>query len=1266
MSPNKPFYTKTASGRLVWLIYLLCTLAGSAAADRVLGADAARAKRVLIISTGSRFSPGFSLVDQAILGALAKLPSGAIESSGENLDILGFPSERFALIFRDYLSEKYAERPPDLVILVYVGNLGTAGKVLQQLFPRTPVIVAGFTEEDIPRDQFDRFVVGIAQRVNPRATIEIIRRLQPDVRRIVVISGTSEVDRSALNRVKQAADSFGGKIDFEYWDDRSMTELRQAVSTLPAQTAVLFSRMFRDGAGHAVISSQAGQSIAQWANAPVYVMTDTLLGMGALGGSVATIDGFGKRAGELARLILTGTAPATLPFEIRTETVPVFDWRALQRWRINESRLPTNSVIRFRPASIWDQYSQYMVVALVIFLLQAALITGLVLNRLNRRRAEKELRENQELLEMATRAGGLGLWARDVTGNQVWANSVIRAQLGIRPDESIQASDLLARIHPDDRAEVIAEVARAHEGNAYYEGEFRIQLSDGEQRWIFTKGDTVNVPTGHGGRRMGVSLDITERKRMEFALRESEENFRRLVETTAAVIWQADFGSWSFTYVTPQAVRLLGYPLEQWYEKDFWTSHIHPDDREEAIDTCLTKSKIAQDFDFEYRMIRSSGEIVWIHDIVSCQHNGGGPYQLRGLMLDITERKRSELAIRESEERFRTVANSAPVMIWMSGADKLCTFFNKGWIDFTGRTLEQELGNGWTEGICPEDVEHCLAVYRNSFDARREYSMEYRLRRRDGEYCWVLGQGVPRFEADGGFLGYIGTATDLSEIKRGDERFRLAVEASSNATVMVNDQGQIVLVNQQTETLFGYSRKELIGQSVELLVPERFRANHPHERARFVAAPQARTLGLDRDLCARRKDGSEILVEIGLTPIDTPEGLLVLTSIVDISARRQAEDALEKERAFLRQVIDIDPNFIFAKDREGRFTLVNQAIADAYGTTVEGLIGKTDADFNSNRDEVEYFHSKDLEVIDSLQERFIAEEKLTDAGGKVRWLQTVKRPIIEETGMANQVLGASTDITMRKTVEAELRQQRDELAHVSRVSLMGELAASLAHELNQPLTAILSNAQAAQRFITNKDFSLDEVREILNDIVDDNNRASEIIRKIRALVRKEELTLARLDLPAVVGEVVSLVHSDAILRNVKLNYQIGGAVAAVRGDRIQLQQVMLNLFLNAFDAMKECAIDDRQLTIRVDAGVGTVEVSVCDHGSGLTSAALESIFNPFFTTKREGLGMGLSISRAIVERHGGRLWAENNNGRGSTFYVVLPEFVALEQAPELS
>ena len=1218
-----------------------------------------------MLSTGSRFSPGFPLVEQSAIDELRKLHAGELELYSEYLDIVRFPSKTFHSLFRDYLRNKYVDDVPDVIVLIFVGNLVVAQQLLDDIFPGTPVVAVGLSEEELSGSKVSQYLAGTVQRSDPGGTIELILRLQPEIERILLIGGVAEVDRQVMARATKVARSFGGRVEVEVWADRSMDAILQGVSALPPRTAILFTRMFRDGAGRAVISSQAAQAIAKVSNAPVYVMSDPMLGTGAVGGSVADTLALGKRAGELGELILRGAEPKSLRLEVRSTGVPIFDWRALQRWRIGESRLPQNSRVHFRPTSIWDQYRGYIVIALGVFLLQAALISGLVFNRLNRRRAEKELRDNQELLEMATRAGRLGLWARGLNGNDVWVNPVLRAELGIGPNEAVRVGDILSRIHPDDKERIVAEVERAQQANAPFEGEFRTRLADGRERWVLAKGSTVNVVGGRGVHRVGVLLDITERKKMEAVLRESEENFRRLVENTAAVLWQADVESWRFTYVTPQAVKLLGYPLEQWYEKDFWTSHIHPDDRQRAIDTCLTMSQRADDFEFEYRMIRSSGDVVWVHDIVNCNHLAGEPLQLRGLMLDVTERKRSEQAIRESEERFRTVANAAPVMIWMSGTDKLCTFFNKGWLDFTGRTLEQELGNGWTEGVNPDDLDHSLTLYRTSFDARHEYSMEYRLRRSDGEYCWVLGHGVPRFEADGTFLGYIGTATDLSEIKRGDERFRLAVEASSNATVMVNAQGQIVLVNQQSEILFGYSREEMIGQSVEILIPERFRDNHLAHRARFAAAPQARMLGPGRDLRARRRDGSEVLVEIGLTPIHSQEGLLVLTSIVDISARKQAEEALEKERAFLRQVIDIDPNFIFAKDRDGRFTLVNQAVADAYGTTVDGLIGKTDADFNPNRDEVEYFHRMDLEVIDKLQELFIAEEHLTDAQGRIRWLQTVKRPIVGKDGVANQILGASTDITSRKQAETELRQQRDELAHVSRVSLMGELAASLAHELNQPLTAILSNAQAAQRFLTNKAFNLDEVREILNDIVEDDNRASEILRRIRSLVRKEELTLARLDLTAVVGDVVSLVHSDAILRNVKVDCRAGESVAPVRGDRVQLQQVMLNLFLNAFDAMKECPTDERQVTVRVDSGsAGMVEVSVGDRGSGLTSDMLDTIFQPFFTTKREGLGMGLSISRAIVERHGGRLWAENNRDRGATFHLLLPEMAAAERRLE--
>ena len=1267
MAPSDAILAKNRPVQLAgrWIFFLLCLFAGIVTAGRVLGADTPRAKRVLVISTGSRFSTGFPIAEQSALQSLRQHYQGSLEFYSESLDIVRFPSESYHRVFRDYLRDKYAVDIPDLILLIYVGNLSLAETLLGQLFPNTPVVSAGLTEEEFPTGRDLVRGSGVAQRSDPGGTIRLLLQLQPHIRHLILIGGIAEVDRQVMKRAHQAARTFTGRLEIEVWDRRSMPEILERVTSLPPQTAILFTRMFRDGAGGAYASAQAAQTVAQVSNVPVYVLTDPGLGTGAVGGSVADISALGKRAGELAELILRGADPKSLPLEILTNGTPIFDGRALTRWGISDSRLPPNSIIRYRSLPVWKQHPWYMIGALVVFLLQAGLITLLVVNRLNRRRAQNELRENQELLELATRTAGLGLWARDLDDDAVWVNSVLRAQLGIGPNQLARAGDILARIHPDDRAQVISGVERAQESNTLFEAEFRAQFFDGREGWVFAKAGTVNVANRPAARRMGVLLDITERKKMENELRESEENYRRLVETTAAVLWQADLESWRFTYVTPQAVKLLGYPLEQWYEKDFWICHIHPDDRDLAVDTCFTKSRSAEDFDFEYRMIKSSGEVVWIHDIVNCQQKGGGPSQLRGLMLDVTERKRSEQAIRESEDRFRTVANAAPVMIWMSGTDKLCSFFNKGWLDFTGRTLEQELGDGWTKGVHPEDLDHSLQTYAYAFEARQEFTMEYRLRRQDGEYCWVLDHGVPRFEADGKFLGYIGTATDLSEIKRGDERFRLAVEASTNATVMVNDQGQIVLVNQQTEKLFGYSREELIGQSVEMLVPERFRASHPGLRASFAAAPHPRTLGPGRDLRARRKDGSEVIVEIGLTPIHTQEGLLVLTSIVDISERRRAEEALEKEHAFLRQVIDIDPNFVFAKDRDGRFTLVNQAVADAYGTTVDGLIGKTDADFNANRDEVEYFHRMDLEVIDNLRELFVAEEKLTDARGQVRWLQTVKRPIVRKDGVADQVLGASTDITRRKQAEAELRLQRDELAHVSRVSLMGELAGSLAHELNQPLTAILSNAQAAQRFLMNKTFNLDEVREILNDIVDDNNRASEILRKIRALVRKEELTFVLLDLTAVVRDVVSLVHSDAILRSVKLDYQAGGTVRPVRGDRIQLQQVLLNLFLNAFDAMKERGAEERQLTVRVGSGSnGMVEVSVRDCGSGLTSDMLDKIFQPFFTTKGDGLGMGLSISRAIVERHGGRLWADNNRDGGATFYVLLPEFAAAETTAE--
>ena len=253
------------------------------------------------------------------------------------------------------------------------------------------------------------------------------------------------------------------------------------------------------------------------------------------------------------------------------------------------------------------------------------------------------------------------------------------------------------------------------------------------------------------------------------------------------------------------------------------------------------------------------------------------------------------------------------------------------------------------------------------------------------------------------------------------------------------------------------------------------------------------------------------------------------------------------------------------------------------------------------------------------------------------------------------VMFLATAIEERRAAAHEMERHRADLAHVTRLSTMGELATSLAHELNQPLTAILSNVQAAQRFLAASPANLTEVREILTDVVQDNNRASEVIQRLRALVRKAPTTFVALDIGDLLRDVVRIVHSDAMLRHNRVSLDVDAGLPLVRGDGIQIQQVALNLILNAFEATKDCPPTRRQVVVRVERdGARMLRVAVRDAGVGLGGGPVERLFQPFYTTKTTGLGMGLSISRSIIEIHGGQLRAENNPDQGATLSFTLP------------
>src|SRR5438128_544404 len=567
------------------------------------------------------------------------------------------------------------------------------------------------------------------------------------------------------------------------------------------------------------------------------------------------------------------------------------------------------------------------------------------------------------------------------------------------------------------------------------------------------------------------ALQLAQRfQASEAALRESEARINLAANA-------ANFGLWLWNIrddklsVTEKWRKLFGFTESEPVSFDRLLQVVHPGDRERM------KHRVQQmfeqgggEYENEYRITRPDGSTRWIAGYGSVElDENGKPAFARGVSRDITKRKIAEEDLRESETRFRTVADSAPVLIWMSGPDKLCTFFNKGWLDFTGRTMEQELGKGWTEGVHADDLDHCLEVYENSFNARQPFTMEYRLRRNDGEYRWVLDNGIPRFAHDGAFLGYIGSCIGITERKLAEEKFRLVIDAAPNAMIMVDSAGVISFANARAATVFGYPLSELIGCPIQTSFPAPFRDRHAGHRKGFLSAPSSRAMGVGRDLFGRRKDGSEFPVEVGLNPIHTTEGLFVLASVIDITARKEAE----------------------------------------------------------------------------LQHQL----------------------------------------------------QNMELARVGRVAVMGELAASLSHEVNNPIGAIVANASAGQRLLAAGKIRTKGLTELLADIVADGRRAGEVIQGIRNMVRKGEPRRSFTPIGDTIRQLLRIVHADAIGRDVKVTAKVGPDACQVWGDPVQLLQVLLNLALNALEAMSAIPPDVPRLFIRAGrAGNGDILVSARDSG----------------------------------------------------------------------
>jgi len=487
------------------------------------------------------------------------------------------------------------------------------------------------------------------------------------------------------------------------------------------------------------------------------------------------------------------------------------------------------------------------------------------------------------------------------------------------------------------------------------------------------------------------------------------------------------------------------------------------------------------------------------------------------------------------------------------------------------------------------------------------------------------------------------------ELRESEQQMAMATEAA-NLGVWVRDLVRNeILASDRWRVLFGFT-------PAERLDLEKFLQRlHPDDREIFRQAVAKATSGdghYEAEFRVMLPDGGmRWVISRGQVEFNSGGKAVRVRGVsVDITERKRTEEASRNANELTAAIFNSVPGLLYLYTEDGRLIRWNRQHEVMTGYTAAELLNFRIEDWFDEENRLKLaqeFPKIFSEGYTQVEMNLILKNKQ-----KMSVFATGSKLILD--GKPHMV-GIAVDISARKQAEAETLRQRAELTHLSRVTMLGELSGSMAHELNQPLTAILSNAQAAIRFLAHDQVDLDEVRDILKDIVEQDNRAGEVIRRLRLLFKKGEVQQQPLDLNDVVLEVLKLIRSDLLNQNVVMHTELAADLPPVKGDRVQLQQVLLNLVMNACDAMHGNAPADLQLLVRTELCADkNVRVSVADCGVGLAPDKLEQVFMPFYTTKSHGLGLGLSVCRTIITAHGGKLWAANGEARGAVFYFAIP------------
>src|SRR6266540_2232607 len=646
----------------------------------------------------------------------------------------------------------------------------------------------------------------------------------------------------------------------------------------------------------------------------------------------------------------------------------------------------------------------------------------------------------------------------------------------------------------------------------------------------------------------------------------------------------------------------------------------------------------------------------------------------QGLSVDIDEGKKAKEQPRFAAQ-LQAILNVLPAYTWYAAPSGSLTFVNKRTADYLGVPKDHPLRFGidigaqwddWVPLLHPDEHEEARKYWSNCLRTGEGGEHKYRVRDAQGDYRWFLTRAEPVRASDGTLLLWIGVTLDIEELKRAEQalreseyKLRQIIDAVPSLLWSTGPDGEPTHVSQRLLDYSGMRFDDFRHRGWEAFVHP---ADFPETAKAFYHAIQTGISYQGVHRLRRAADGEYRWHHTRSEPLRDREGRIVqwYGLSVDIDEGKKAEDRLRRSEAYLAEA--------------QRLSHTGSSVYNA--TTIRYLYWSDESyriwgfdplqGLPSRENMWQRIHPDDRdrvweEVEAALRQKrdFAAEFRILLPDGTVKYLEATTYHEFSSLGALVEAVSTHVDVTDRKRAQDEherLRRLESDLAHMNRLTMMGELAASLAHEITQPIAAARNNARAALRFLDRSPPDLGEVREALECIVADADRAGDIIDRIRDHIKKAPPRKGRFDLNKAINEVIALAESAITTNGVSVQTRLAEALLPVQGDRVQLQQVVLNLILNAVEAMSTVEAGPRELLISTEqTQTGGVLVSVRDSGPGIDPDHVDRVFEAFYTTKSSGVGMGLSICRSIIDAHGGRLWADMNASRGAVFRFTLPD-----------